>query len=118
MAHTGMLRASCEANAIEIDPALVVDPSRPCNVEHCRELIEFADALLAQDPARLGAAREDLRTKAGDDGAMRAAAVVGNFQMMNRALDTIGATFADKLPSRVKALIEALGVAPPSHWPG
>jgi len=41
----------------------------------------------------------------------------GNFQMMNRALDTLGAPFGDKLPSRVSELAEQFGVQPSPHWP-
>ncbi|MEX0943285.1 MAG: hypothetical protein WD002_12160 [Pseudomonadales bacterium] len=116
MAHAGMLRASCESVGINLDIDVVVDPTRPCDVEHCRELIEFADALLGREFDRLTIARQALSALIGQKGVARAAAIVANFQMMNRALDTIGATFGDKLPSRVRALAESFGVSPPAHW--
>jgi len=112
-----MLRASCEANDIAADFSVVVDPKRSCDVRHYDLLIEFADALLARDETQLGKAREALRIGAGDAGVEKAAAVVGNFQMMNRALDTIGATFGKKLPTRVRAMAEEFGIEPPPHWP-
>lgn len=114
MAHTGMLRASCESCNIQLDVTVVVNPASPSGVEHAGELIEFADALLHRD--RLDGARERLRSVVGDDGVVRAAAVTGNFQMMNRALDTVGATFGDRLPTRVKAMAEQFGIDPPPHW--
>lgn len=117
MAHAGMLRASCESNQIDIDMRVVIDPERSCDVKHYRELIAFTDAVLEADEQRLRAMRESLRGLVGDTGVRRAAAVVGNFQMMNRALDTLGATFGDKLPSRVKELMDLWDMQPPDHWP-
>lgn len=117
MAHAGMLRASCESNDIEIDMRVVVDPDRSCAVAHYRELIDFADALLEGNKQNLNDARERLRVSVGDQGLARAAAVVGNFQMMNRALEAVGATFGDKLPSRVKTMAQEFGLEPPPHWP-
>jgi hypothetical protein len=111
-----MLRASCESNDIDIDMRVVVDPEKPCNVPHYAELIAFADALLAQDERSLAERREALRDLVGDAGVCRAAAVVGTFQLMNRALDTLGATFGDRLPSRVKQMAADFGITPPPHW--
>lgn len=116
MAHSGMLRASCESNNIDIDMRVVVDPSKQCNVPHYAELIAFADALLAQDEASLNEKRDALHSLIGSDGVCRAAAVVGNFQLMNRALDTLGATFGDRLPSRVKQMADDFRIQPPAHW--
>jgi len=112
-----MLRASCESSNTDIDMRVVVDPDKPCGVPHYRELIAFTDALLARDTKSLEETRARLRSAAGGAAVRRAAAVVGNFQMMNRALDTLGATFGDKLPSRVRELAEQFGIQPPSHWP-
>ncbi|MDZ7685340.1 MAG: hypothetical protein U5O39_10365 [Gammaproteobacteria bacterium] len=117
MAHTGMLRASCESLDIELDISVIVDPTRRCGIPHYRELIDFADALLDGDHALVTTRRQALRNVVGQDGIARAAAVVGNFQMMNRALDTLGATFGDRMPSRVKAMAKEMGVTPPPHWP-
>jgi len=116
MAHSGMLRASCESLKIDIDMRVVVDASSTCAVTHYRELIAFTDALLSQDRLALEQTREQLRKVVGDAGVARAAAVAGNFQLMNRALDTVGATFGDKLPSRVAKMAEQFGISPPSHW--
>ncbi len=116
MAHAGMLRASCESCDIQLDTTVVVNPEAPCGVEHAGELIEFADALLSRDRDRLDNARDRLRSLVGNDGVDRAAAVTGNFQMMNRALDAIGATFGDRLPTRVKEMADQFGIDPPAHW--
>lgn len=111
-----MLRASCKANDIAIDMRVVVDSTRACGVSNYRELIDFTDALLQGDMAVLEDARERLRTVEGDAGVVRAAAIVGNFQMMNRALDTLGATLGEVTPPQIRALAEELGVDAPSYW--
>lgn len=112
-----MLRASCESVGISLDLRIVVDPTCDSGVAHYQELIAFAEALLARHLDDLAVAREKLTRLVGPEGVARAAAVIGNFQMMNFALDTIGATFGDKLPSRVKAMTELFGISPPPHWP-
>lgn len=117
MSHAGMLRASCETNDIDIDLRVVVDREKPCGVEHGYELIEFADALLAQDSDRLARARKQLHALVGDRGVIRAAAVVGIFQLFNRVMDTLGTTLGDRLSSRVKSMIKDFGIEPPPHWP-
>ena len=88
-----MLRVSCEASNIDFSLASVVDSNLGSGVAHYHELVNFADSLLKRDAVALTEAREQLRNVVGDDGVIRAAAVVGNFQMMNRALDTLGAKF-------------------------
>ena len=118
MAHSGMLRVSCESNHIDIDidMTVVVDPGRRCDVAHYRELIAFADALLDRDDTSLQHRRQRLQDVVGVAGVRRASAVVANFEMMNRALDTLGATFGDRLPSGVKAMAAQFGIDPPPHW--
>jgi len=111
-----MLRASCRTNEIPLQIQVVADPSVDCGIPHYRELIEFANALVAGSPAELDEARATLFTAVGDHGVIRAAAVVGNFQMMNRALGTIGATLGEKLPLPLRELADELGVTPPAHW--
>lgn len=116
MAHSGMLRASCKSNDIEIDMRVVVDPSRNCSVGNYRELIGFNDALILGDMDSLDEAREILRDVEGDAGVIRAAAIVGTFQLMNRALDTIGATLGEVMPPQIRDTAKELGIDPPAHW--
>ena len=111
-----MLRRSCKANHMVIDMRVVVDSTRGCSVSNYRELIDFTDALLQGDNNVLDEARGRLHCAVGDAGVVRAAAIVGNFQMMNRALDTLGATLGEVMPSQIRALAEELGVDAPSHW--
>ena len=111
-----MLRASCSANDIEFQLASVIDKNLGNGVAHYHELINFADALLKGEVKPLALARENLRGVVGDSGVVRAAAVVGNFQMMNRALDTLGAQLGREVTPELIAMAGDLGLSVPKHW--
>ena len=111
-----MLRASCSANDIDFQLASVIDSNLGNGVAHYHELINFADALLKRKVKPLSLAREKLRSVVGNDGVVRAAAVVGNFQMMNRALDTLGAQFGREVTPELVAMAGELGLSVPKHW--
>ena len=111
-----MLRASCRKSEIELDVRVVTEPARGCAIPHFAELLTFADALVAGSDEALASQRARLEHVVGAEGTVRAAAVVANFQTMNRALDTIGATLGEKLPPPLRELAEELGVTPPPHW--
>ncbi len=123
-----MLRASCEAKEIDINPGAVVDPELPCGVDHYQELINFADTLVgAQTVSKLdstsekgmtslNAARLELEAVVGNEGVTRAAAVIANFQMMNRALDTLGAQLGKELTPEILSLASELAMTAPEHW--
>ena len=112
-----MLRASCKANEIGFDLAVISDPDTDSGIAFYRELLGFAVALLEDDVKTLKSARQKLHLVAGDTGVMRAAAVVGNFQMMNRALDTLGAQLGKGLTPDMVALADILDMSVPEHWP-
>ena len=111
-----MLRASCSANEIEFQLASVVDSNLGNGVAHYHELINFADALLEGEVKSLDSARDKLRSMVGDEGLVRAAAVVGNFQMMNRGLDTLGAQLGREVTPELIAMAGELGLVVPTHW--
>jgi hypothetical protein len=111
-----MLRASCKANDIEFQLACIIDSNLGSGVTHFHELVNFADALLKGEVTLLALAREKLRNVVGDDGVVRAAAVVGNFQMMNRALDTLGAQLGREVTPELTEMAGELGMSVPKHW--
>jgi hypothetical protein len=111
-----MLRASCSANDIEFQLASVVDSNLGNGVAHYHELINFTEALLKAEVKPLDSAREKLRSVVGDDGVVRASAVVGNFQMMNRALDTLGAQLGREVTPELIAMAGELDMSVPKHW--
>lgn len=80
-------------------------------VAHGAELIAFTDAVVLGDLEELSDARAELESATGGDVADRAAMVAGNFSMMNRALDAIGAPIG----SGGTAIATELGVEIPVH---
>ena len=111
-----MLRESCKISNLPFSVASVVDNTRTSGIEHYQELIAFADALLIGEKVALDAARDRLHALVGDQGVVRASAVVANFQMMNRALDTLGAQLGRELTAEQSLMAEELGLPLPAHW--
>jgi len=71
----------------------------------------FTDAVVLRDPDEIPQARSALEAAAGAEFADRAALVAGNFSMMNRLLDAIGAPIGKHgLPTAA-----LLGVEIPEH---
>ncbi|MCP4960270.1 MAG: hypothetical protein GY925_13510 [Actinomycetia bacterium] len=83
------------------DPLLAAGP----------ELLAFTDAAILHDPDEMPEARLELAASAGPDAVVRAAAVAGNFQMMNRLLDGIGV----KISRHAMTLANELGLTVPAH---
>ncbi len=108
-----MLRVSSDRLGLEVDVAAVVDSTRDPLVTHGREILAFVDALVLDDPHELPGARRALVDAAGDAAAARVAAVAGNFEMMNRCLDAIGAPVGG-----FGRLADELGVTVPAYLRG
>lgn len=85
-----MLGSSAETLGIEWDPASITDPTVDPLLEGGRELIDFVDAVHRGEGADVAAARSALRRRLGDDATVDAAAVIGNFNQMNRLADGAG----------------------------
>jgi len=85
-----MLRVSARKTGRQLNLRAVVDPEINSMLQHGAELLAFTDAAIQRDRDAIGGARRRLEKAAGLEATVRAAAVAGNFQMMNRLLDAIG----------------------------
>ncbi|MEZ5167553.1 MAG: hypothetical protein R2695_14065 [Acidimicrobiales bacterium] len=85
-----MLRASIPTPR-QLDPRPIVSGIGDAGVEHGAALIAFTDAVVLADEYELPIARDALVERMGVAATHRAALVAGNFSMMNRVLDAIGA---------------------------
>ncbi len=85
-----MLRASAKATTSSVDLAAITDPMLHPILPTSRELRCLVDAVVLRDTEERDVALNALVETAGIDAAVRAAAVVGNFEMMNRLLDGTG----------------------------
>ncbi|MEL6983079.1 MAG: hypothetical protein AAFO29_11700 [Actinomycetota bacterium] len=106
-----MLRASSHTTGRPADLAAVVDPMRDSLLPAGFQLLAFTDAAVLRDPDEMPAARAALHEAAGPKAVVRAAAVAGNFEMMNRLLDATGVV----VTGRRLQLAEELGLRVPDH---
>ena len=109
--HTAMLRASIESVDRQLTPKPIVLGIGATGVEHDRELMAFTDAVVLADHEEYPAARAALEAAIGVDATDRAALVTGNFTMMNRALDAVGAP----VNAALDGLAAEMGVRIPDH---
>ena len=90
LAHTDMLRASCEQTDTRLDLGVVASggaPSIPAGAE-LAALVETMTTRPNRDPS---VERAALVAVAGEPAAERAIAVCATFNLMNRLLDGVGA---------------------------
>ena len=106
-----MLRASIDTYDATLTPAPLATGVGDTGVPQSSELIAFVDAVVLRDDDELPAARAALDAALGPAATDRAAMVAGNFSMMNRALDAVGAPVDRGLES----LAEEMGLAVPDH---
>lgn len=84
-----MLRASAHATDQPIDLRAITDRAPDALLRDGTQLLRFVTALI-RDQANLDEERAELASTCGPSGVVRAAAVAGNFQMMNRLVDATG----------------------------
>ena len=106
-----MLRVSAERTGRSHNLRAVVDPMSDSELPAGFELAAFTDAAVLRDRHEMAAARRSLMSAAGEAAVLRAAAVAGNFQMMNRLLDAIGV----RVDRRRMKLADELGLTVPDH---
>lgn len=107
LAHTGMLRWSASETDTPVDVRAVTDPSIDPLVPDGEILLRFVDAVLEGRPDE---GRQEATAALGIAAVIDAAAVIGNFQMMNRVADGTGMPVGKGSRARSAALIEQLGL--------
>jgi hypothetical protein len=85
-----LLRASGLTQHRDYDLNAVTGAESDAGVPHGRLLVEFAEAVLGEDDARLGRVRETLHAALGPAGLVDAAGVVGLFNAIDRVADATG----------------------------
>ncbi|MBT8240566.1 MAG: hypothetical protein KJN63_05005 [Acidimicrobiia bacterium] len=107
LSHVYFLREGSTAAGIDLDLGVVASGAVP-PIEGGAELLAFTDALTTRLTGDITAERNDLVNCIGARRAERAIAVCATFQMMNRALDGVGAPVA----ATIKPLAVQLGFDP------
>ncbi len=103
-----MLRASVRRSGQPVDLTAISNITRDPLLPAGRELRDLTDAAVLRDPFERDVALPALVAAAGEPAAVRAAAVAGNFEMMNRLLDGIGVG-----PGDMASIADDLGVTYP-----
>lgn len=105
-----MLRASGKHSGDDYDLTAVIGQSDDGDVADGATLIEFSEAVLDDDEARLIAARAAVRQALGEPGFVDAAAVVSLFDAIDRVADSTGMPLSDEILERSADVREALGL--------
>ena len=106
-----MLRESIATFGRALTPAPITSGVGDPGVADGAAIIAFVDSVVLLDQWEIDTAREDLVARIGPAATDRVAMVAGNFSMMNRALDAIGAPVGrghDELAAE-------MGVSIPEH---
>ncbi len=91
-----MLRASAQQTGRPYDLSAIAHPDRDTQLPAGSALLDFVTAVIHRT-GDLPAARARLVATVGAAGAVRAAAVAANFQMMNRLVDATGVPIGPSL---------------------
>jgi len=87
-------------------------------VAHGALLIEFAEAVLGTDDARLAAARSKVLEVLGTEALVDAAGIAGFFNAIDRVADATGTPLDDKTLADSAELRDELGIDQFRHNPG
>ena len=112
-----MLRESAKAFGYDVDLTVVRDPNRANGIPGGSNLLRLVDATLAS-PESLPTARNAVMEELGAEALVDAAAVFGNFEMMNRVADATGIPVAGAAIERERELISRLDIAGFQHHGG
>ena len=105
-----MLSWSSETNQTPVDLRAVADPTIDPLIPGGVGLLRFVDAVLARSTSGIESAATTVGAELGSAGLVDAAAVIGNFQMMNRVADGTGMPVGNGSRIRHAALIDQLGL--------
>lgn len=107
-----MLRASTDETGEELDYAAVTGGTAAgeTGVAHGGLLIEFGEAVLTDDTARLDAARDAILETMGPDALVDSAAVAAMFNALDRVADSTGAPVEDWKQAETASIVSAIGI--------
>ncbi|MCL1587466.1 MAG: hypothetical protein M3092_03535 [Actinomycetia bacterium] len=105
-----MLRESALAYDYNIDLRAIADPSIHLGVPGGNTLLQFIDAMTGASSVSPSDARRAVVDELGPEALVDAAAVFGNFAMMNRIAEGTGIPLAKQAEIREQDLIATLGL--------
>ena len=105
-----MLRESSKTTGGNYDLKLLTGESGDGNIPHGALLVQFAEAVLGDDDARLAAIQSEIRSKMGDAALVDAAAIAATFNAIDRVADSTGIPIEDNKAEVTADFRAALGI--------
>jgi len=105
-----MLRESAIAYGYEVDLAAISDTSIPIGIPGGNLLLRLVDVLHGVSDQALHEVRSALIDRLGPEALVDAAAVFGNFQMMNRVAEGTGIPIPQQSIDRESDMVTKLGL--------
>ncbi|MCL1593563.1 MAG: hypothetical protein M3132_04325 [Actinomycetia bacterium] len=105
-----MLRASANKFGYEMDIAAIADPGIPIGVPGGDLLLHLVDVLHGESAASLQSVHSGIIERLGTEALVDAAAVFGNFQMMNRVAEGSGISIPRVAIERELDIVTRLGL--------
>lgn len=110
MSHVRMLRASSLALDYELDVRAIGDPTLESGVPGGNALMQLVDAVLRESDVPVSDAQREIIETLGPEALVDAAAVFGNFEMMNRVAEGSGIPIPAQAIERQREDLELLGL--------
>jgi len=107
-----MLRESAQLLGLDVDMKGVGSPTVDSGIPSGRELIAFTEAVVLRDELEVETARVALEAGLGKAAMVRAAAVIGAFEMVNRLMDAAGVGPTEQY----RSMGEVIGVPLPQRF--
>lgn len=108
--HARRLSWSGHKSGLEVDLSAINDPSVEIGVPGGNTLLDLVDAVLKGSEADIIAARRMVIEQLGPEAFVDAAAVFGNFEMMNRVAEGTGVPVAPQALEREAEMVQSLGL--------
>lgn len=105
-----MLRESSKTTGGNYELKLLTGGSGDGNIPHGALLVQFAEAVLGDDDARLAAIQSEIRSKMGDAALVDAAAIAATFNAIDRVADSTGIPIEDNKAEVTADFRAALGI--------
>ncbi len=107
-----MLRASINYHGLDENMQVVTEGAKAgeTGILHGEQILAFVEAAVRGDAAQLAQARDALRTAAGSEALVEAAAVLGNFQRQVRIADGTGIPLDGMMVGASNDLRQELGL--------
>ncbi len=110
MTHARMLRESAIAYGYDLDLAAVAHTGIPVGIPGGGALLRFVDVVLDRSDDRLDDTQRAIIDELGSESLVDAAAVFGNFEMMNRVAEGSGISIPHQAIERETEMVNALGL--------